>query len=144
MAADIKGTAVVWGMGGITFTAGITAASMPQSLSYQRGSELAEIKDTHGAIKTMVFHGGMKTVSISVVPSGANIAAAVTAKESYIPLPGTKVTIADASQDNPPGENQIEQNWIVVSATEGRTVDGVVTIDLELENADTDISTSAA
>lgn len=139
MSADIKGTAVAWSTGGIVFAAGITASSMVQSMRYQRGSELTEIKDTTGQIKTMVFHGGMKTISITVIPTGASIAAAVTAKESYIPAPGTQIAITDDSA------TQIQQNWIVVNATEGRTVDGAVTIDLELENSsDADISASAA
>lgn len=143
MAADIKGTAVVWSIGGVTFTAGIvsaTNASMPQSVRYQRTAENTKIKDTGGDIKTIVYHGFMKTVSITVVPSHATaIASAVTSKEAHLIAPGTKVTIADAQ-----GSTQIEQNWIVVSCSEQRTVDGVCTVDLELENAETDLSTSAA
>jgi len=143
MAADIKGTAVVWSMGGVTFTAGIVSASnpsMPQSLRYARTSENTKIKDNGGDIKTIVYHGGLKTVSITVVPSSTTIAAAVTSKEAHIIAPGTKVTIADAS-----GATGIEANWIVVSCTENRTVDGNVTVDIELENAaQEDLSTSAA
>lgn len=142
MSATIKGTAVVWSTGNITFAAGITSASMVQSMRYGRTAEATEIKDYSGQINTVVLHGGMKTVSVTVVPTGATIAAAVTAKESYLPAPGTMVTLADES--GLPGNNQIVQNWIVNSATENRTVDGVVTIDLELENsADSDISTTA-
>lgn len=144
MSATIKGTAVVWGVGGVTFTAGITSTSMVQSLTFERASELAEIKDTTGEIKTMIFHGGIKKLNVTVVPTGSSIANAVTAKEAYLPAPGTLITVADASQNAPEGENLIEQNWIAVSATENRTVDGVVTIDLELENYDTDISATAS
>ena len=140
MSADIKGTAVVWSTGGITFTAGIAGGSMVQSLNYGTESELTELKDTTGIIAAMVFHGYQKRVSMSVIPTGASIAAAVVAKETYLPSPGTAVTIADASGAG----NQVDQNWIVVTATENRTVDGVVTIDLELENAEADISASAS
>ena len=143
MAADIKGTAVVWSVGGVTFTAGIVSAtnpSLPQSLRYQRGAENTKIKDVGGEIVTIVYHGGLKTLSMTVIPSAASIAAAVTSKEAHVLAPGTKITIADAS-----GATAIETNWIIMSSTENRTVDGVVTVDLELENsATTDLSTSAA
>lgn len=142
MAADIKGTAVVWSIGGVTFTAGIVSASnpsMPQSLQFSLDAENTKIKDNGGDIKTIVLHGFMKNLSISVVPSAASIAAAVTSKEAHLLSPGTKVTIADAS-----GTTLIEQNWIVTKSTERRGVAEVVTIDLELENASTDLSTSAS
>jgi hypothetical protein len=143
MAADIKGTAIVWAMGGVTFTAGIvsgTNASMPQSLRHSRSAENTKIKDTAGDVKTIVYHGPMKSISISVVPSASSIAAAVTSKEAHIIAIGTKVTVADAS-----GTCAIEGNWIVSGVTENRSVDGVVTIDLELENSSADdLSTSAS
>lgn len=143
MAADIKGTAVVWSMGGITFTAGIVSAtspSLPQSMKYSRNAENAKIKDVGGDIVTMILHGGTKTLSINVIPSSTSIAAAFTSKEAHVIAPGTKVTIADAS-----GAAAIETNWIVTSSAENRSVDGVVTVDLELENAaQADISTSAS
>jgi len=142
MAADIKGTAIVWSIGGVTFTAGIVSASnpsMPQSLQFSLTSENTKIKDNGGDIKTSVYHGFMKSLNMTVIPSAASIAAAVTSKEAHLLAPGTKVTVADAS-----GTTLIEQNWIVNKSTENRTIDGAVTVDLELENAATDLSTSAS
>jgi hypothetical protein len=148
MAADIKGTAVYWSMGGITFTAGIVSGSnpsMPQSLRFGRSSENTKIKDNNGDLKTIVYHGPMKTLSITVIPSSTSIAGAVASAEAHMIAPGTKVTVADASTSASDTGQIVETNWILVSATQNRTVDGVVTIDLELENAtQADLSTSAA
>lgn len=139
MSADIKGTAVVWSTGTVAITAGIAGGGMVQSVGHGVESELAELKDDTGQIKAMIFHGFSRKLSISTIPTGASISAAVAAKETYLPAPGTAVQINSAS-----GATKIDRNWYVVSATENRTVDGVVTIDLELENAEADISASAS
>lgn len=141
MSSIIKGTGVVWGMGGVTFAgtgtviASATNPSLPQSLRYSRQSTNTKIKSVHGDVVTIVHHGFKKTLSITVVPSATTISNAVASKEAHIVAPGSKLVIADAS-----GTTGIEQNWIVVSSQENRTVDGVVTVDLELVNAETDLS----
>lgn len=133
MSATIKGTGVLWSMGGITFTAGIvtsTNASMPQSLSFTRGSEKTEIKDNGGTIKTQVFHGFKKTLSITVVPSGSSITNANSSMDAHMPVPGTTITVADAAG------TLIDASYNLISARQNRSVDGVGTIDLELEQGD--------
>lgn len=140
MATDIKGTAVVFGTGGITMTFGVTAVTnMPQSIRHGVTAENTKIKTTGGNVATIVYHGMMRTASITVVPSSTTLALALTTKEVQIALPGLKVAIADSTSA------QLDGNWIIVSAVENRPVDGFVTIDLELENSyDTDLSTSAS
>lgn len=142
MAAVIKGTAVKWSVGAIAFTAGIisgTNANFTQSARITRTSEKANIKDNGGTVKTQVFHGFMKTLSLSVVPSGSTIIAANSSSDAYLPSPGTLITITDDSG------TIIDDNYNVISCTENRTVDGVATIDLELEAGDegTELATAA-
>lgn len=133
MSATIKGTGVVWSMGGITFTAGIVTSSngsLPQSLSFTRGSEKTEIKDNGGTIKTQVFHGFKKSLSITVVPSGSSVSASNSSMDAHMPVPGTTITVADASG------TLIDASYNLISARQNRSVDGVGTIDLEMEQGD--------
>lgn len=145
MAAVLKGRAVVWSIGGITFTAGIVSGTTPefvQSARIQRGSEKTEIKDDGGIIRTQVFHGFKKTLSISVVPCDAAVAisGARTSMDSHTPTAGTTITVADAAG------TVIDASYNLISATQNRSIDGVGTVDLELEQGDegNDLTTAVA
>lgn len=135
MAATIKGRAVVWSIGGITMTAGIVSGTTPefiQSARVQRGSDKTEIKDDGGVIRTQVFHGFKKSLSLSVIPcdAGASIAGARTSADGHLPAPGTTITVVDASG------TIIDASYNLISATQNRSVDGVASVDLEMEQGD--------
>jgi hypothetical protein len=134
MAAIIKGTGVVWSVGAVTFTAGISSTAgtghYTQSASIERTSEVARIKDTGGTVKTVVFSGAMKTLRVTVVPAGSTVANAITSGDSFLPAAGTKVSVTDDLGTT------IDDNYNCLSATQSRTVDGVATIDLVLEAGD--------
>lgn len=136
MAAVIKGTGVVWSVGNIEFTAGITATSgtdyFTQSATFERSGDVARIKDSGGVIKTMVFSGMVKSMRITVVPAGSSIANAIASGREFIPQTGTTITLTDSNG----GLASTSTSWNCVSATQNRTVDGVMTIDLTLENGD--------
>lgn len=145
MSAVLKGRAVKWSVGTIACTAGIVSASsahFTQSVTTNRTSEKANIKDTGGVVQAQVFHGFMKTLSLTVVPcalSGTNtIANAVSSSDAWMPAPGTLITITDDSG------TIIDDNYNVISAREGRTVDGVATVDLELEAGDEGVELATA
>lgn len=144
MGATIKGRAVKWSVGDIAFTAGISATGgfFTQSTNVQRVSEKSDIKDNGGTIRAQVFHGFKKTLSLTVIPastSGANtVANAVTNADALLPAPGTLITITDDSG------TIIDDNYNLISAREGRTVDGVATIDLELEAGDEGVELATA
>lgn len=136
MAAVIKGTGVVWSVGDITFTAGITATSgtdhFTQSATFERTSDVARIKSSEGTIKTMVFSGGVKSMRVTVVPAGSSVANAVASGREFVPAPGTTITLTDSNG----GLVGTATNWNLISSTQNRTVDGTMTIDLVLENSD--------
>jgi hypothetical protein len=139
MSANIKGRAVAWSIGGVTFTAGIvsaTNASMPQSARLARTAEEAVIKDDGATIRAMIYHGKRKSFSVTVVPYGANIAGASTSADAHLIEPGTTITVADATGAIADGD------YNLVSATENRTVDGVRMIDLELTKGDEGVDTT--
>jgi hypothetical protein len=134
MSAVIKGSGVVWSTGGITFTAGIvssTNASLPQSASFQRTSEKTEIKDNGGIIRTQVFHGFKKSISITVVPSHAStVSGARSSMDAHCLTPGTTITVVDDSG------TLLDASYNLISSRQNRSVDGVATVDLELEQGD--------
>jgi len=137
-----KGLGVVYSVGEIVFTAGIvhdaTVDSAIQSLNIARESEMTEIKDNSGKVVTQVFHGFLKRLSMTIIPTSTSVAGAKTAVEEHmtdaenlaVSIIGAKLTITDDLG------NIIDATYNVIAATENRTVDGVVTIDLELESSD--------
>jgi hypothetical protein len=136
MAAVIKGLGVVWSVGAIDFTAVSISASvqgtghLTQSAAVERTSEVTRVKNNAGTIKVVIFHGNMKTVRLTVVPSGSSVANARTSSANLTPTAGTKVTITDDAG------TIIDDSYNILSASENRTVDGVATIDLVLEASD--------
>ena len=133
MSAVIKGVGVVWSVGAITFTAGIVSVSnagYTQSARFSRTSEKTEIKDNGGIIKAQVFHGFKKTLSMTIVPQGSSVANARSSMDAHCLTPGTTITVVDDSG------TLIDASYNLISATQNRTVDGVATIDLELEQGD--------
>lgn len=137
MAAVVKGRGVQFSCGGVTYTAGIvsaTNADFPQKIDVSRTSEKAEVKDTGGTIRAVVFSAFKKMASITVVPcslSGTNtIANAETSIDAHTLQAGTAITVVDANG------TVLDATYNLISAKQGRTVNGVTTVDLELETSD--------
>jgi len=143
MSAVLRGRAVVFSIGGVTMTAGIINASspdFPQSLRFQRNSEKKEVMDTGGTIRTQIFHTFKKTLSLTVVPAdiGPNQSAAFDSMDNHCITPGTKVTVVDASGA------VIDGSYNLTSMTQNRSVDGVATVDLEMEQGDEGVDLTLA
>lgn len=133
MSAVQKGAGAVWSIGGVTFTAGIISASTPgavQSVDGSRTSEKAMLKNDGGTIRGLVFHGFMKTVTITVIPYGTTLANGQSSADAWLPQPGTAVTLVDASG------TILDGTYNVISARQKRTVDGYLAADLDLETSD--------
>jgi hypothetical protein len=136
--AAIKGRAVVWSVGAITYTAGIvigTGDAFTQSLAVTRTSEKAEVKDNQGVIRAQIFSAFKKMLTITVVPAGGTggantIAIARASADLCLLQAGTLIEVADDSGTT------IDAKYNLISARENRTIDGAATIDLELEAGD--------
>src|SRR5678816_3298083 len=114
MSQVIKGTGVKWSVGALTLSAGIVSAAttnhFTQSANIQRTSEKANIKDIGGTVRAQIFHGFMKTLSLTVVPCGTTVANAITSGDAWLPAPGTLVTVTDDSG------TVADDNYNVISA----------------------------
>ena len=150
--AVTKGVGVVFNCGAITFTAGITSSSsvanLCQSIRLTRSADNVKIKDSGGAVKAMVLSGFMKQLAINIVPhGGSSLAAGIVSMDTHMSsggavntLVGAKVTVVDA------GGTLCDGDWCCTNAVQGRTVDGVATVDIELEQSDegNDLATTIA
>lgn len=124
-------------------TAGIVSGSNPefvQSARFARTSEKTEVKDDGGTIRAQIFHGFKKTLSLTVIPAdaAAAISGARTSMDAHMPAIGTTITVVDAAG------TLIDASYNLVSATQNRSVDGVATVDLELEQGDESVDLTTA
>lgn len=141
--ATLKGRAVIWSIGGITFSAGIVSSTDPefmQSARFSRTSDMGEIRDDGGIIRSVAFHGFKKSLSITCVPAGAaaSLATAFASNDAHLPVAGTTVTVVDASGAI------VDGNWNVVSCNQNRSIDGPATVDIELMNGDEGLDLTVA
>ena len=152
MSAVVKGRGIVWSVGGITHTAGIVSATNPnflQSVDFDRNSEKAEVKDTGGTIRAVIFHGFKRMLKLSVIPcalSGTNtLANAEAALDAHTLKPGVTVDIVDALAGSSGAYSVLEgggaaaattNSYNVINSKQRRTVDGVAIVDLDLEATD--------
>jgi hypothetical protein len=117
MAEVVKGVGLVWGVNGITCTAGIvvgTSGQAVQSMTYSRTSDKYELKDGDGEVIGEVYYNHKREIRLTIIPravSGTNtIANAEASADAHTPSAGTMVTIADANGTS------IDGDWNVDSA----------------------------
>jgi hypothetical protein len=139
-AAVIKGKGCIWSIGTITFTGSVLAAPsthdfLPQKFDFSRTSQKTEVKGLDGGTQLQVFSDFKRGISITVVPSGSTIAATRTSADAWLPKPGDTITITDTESAIVDAASNANK-YNVLSSKQGRTVDGVATADLEIEQSD--------
>lgn len=120
------GTSIIWGISSTNltgFSAAVTGAYTITGEDLSKESDVEEIRDSQGEIKTLYFYSGKKTLSIKCFPSGSSA--------SSVSLPGAGDTVTVTSSDA-----DITGNWACLSASKARKQDGIVEFDLSLVNHD--------
>ena len=132
--ATVKGLGVVFGVAGLTFTGfhATEPSGKYQSVSLTRDSNETLLMDESDDPAAAVYSGIKKTLSLSVVPTGASISAAQDNLTKFVPSPGTVVTVADSGGTGTVYESTNSGKYLVRSARVGRTNTGLASIDLEL------------
>jgi hypothetical protein len=126
MAETIKGVGIVWGVNGISLTAGIvsgTTLAKTQSFNFDRSADKAEIRDGDGEVCGQAFYNAKRTLSLTVVPTGTSLANAVTSADAWTPAPGTLITIVDADGAIVDGNYNLISAKLRGSNTEARMAD---------------------
>ena len=100
--ATFKGLACFWGVDGITYTGfGTTsgASRQTQSADLTVTSDRKEIRDGDGCVKSIVYYNHNRTLDLEITPTGTTQALAATASDETILPAGTKLVVANATDD---------------------------------------------
>jgi hypothetical protein len=125
MAESQRGVGVVWGITttGAAYTGSGTLRH--QSQSFARSSDMEETRDELGEVINVTAYNQQQEIQLTVVPSGATMAAAKAS--NIVPVPGEKLTITDADVSLGGGSTK---DYMVVSATMNKTNNGKATIEI--------------
>lgn len=139
MAVTLKGLAVVWGAGNLTFT-GVAISGTTgkiQNYNFTREGSQEFLADADGEEVGVAFFNNGKTLELNVVPSDASaIATAKTNLDAMLPAPGTAITVADADGAGTAIEASHSGVYLCISSKVGRTNRGPATIDLVMIQRD--------
>jgi len=132
MAEAILGTkSVVWGLATVPSATGMGTAIVVQSADFKVESESAEFKNAVGQTVAKIYYNQKETMTIEVVPSSTSVAFAQAG--SILPLPGTVVTVTDASDTEVAGSTGANNAWIFVSGSKKKSNTGFNMLTFELE-----------
>jgi len=123
---------VVWGTNiGVAYTTGSigTADNLPQSSSFTKDGDEAEIRDAEGEVQTFVCYNKRQTLDIEVVPVG--LLAASAGANNVCPAKGELVTISDLSGTTNHTE-LISTSWICINASQSASNTSEVRISMSL------------
>ena len=138
MAVAQKGVGVVWGVNGITMTGLLTTTNgKVQSTDAERTANRKEILDGNGELVGQIFFDKRKKATITVIPSGTNMAGAKTAMDDLQPAPGTLITFADADGTIYDGA------YSLISAKLARSKDSEAVITMDIEMSEVNDATAA-
>lgn len=96
---DLKGKALVFSIGTITYSLGITVGanevSLNQSNEYEMVAEAARVKGTNGEVMSVAISNKMKRFRVTTIPAGVAVSDAKALMDSLLLAPGVAVTFAD-------------------------------------------------
>ena len=135
--ADQKGVGVVWGVNGILLTGLLTTTvGKVQSNDLERKATRREVMDCNGDLVGQIFLDKRRSGTISVIPSGATIAAAKTNMDALTPAIGTVLVFADADG------TVFDGSYSLLSAKLARAKDQEAVITMDFEMSETNDATA--
>ena len=133
---------VVWGTNiGVAYTTGGigTADNLPQSSSFTKDGDEAEIRDAEGEVQTFVCYNKRQTLDIEVIPTGGTVAAAK--GNNLCPAKGSLVTVTDLSSG---GHSELVDTWICINASQSGSNTSEVRISMSLRQYAAAVATATA
>ncbi len=121
-----KGVGVVWGISstGITYTGSGTLRIQSQALS--KSADEDETRNEAGEVVNHTTYNLREEISLTVVPSGATMAAAKAS--NIVPDPGEELKIIDTDLEI--GASSPGKSYMVISASMNKTNNGKATIEI--------------
>lgn len=129
MAAVYVGVPVVWGLSHGATGTGIGSTLLNQSADFAVEGEKTEVKNASGETVAQAHFNAKQTLTLEVIPTGANLAAAKSA--NTLPLPGAIVTVADTDDAELSGTNG--GKYVFIKGTKKKTSTGAAVLTFELE-----------
>lgn len=136
--ADLKGKAVLFGTGTLTYSLGITVAGtelpLNQSQTFEQPAEASRIKGDDGEVRTIAITNKRKRYALTIIPAGTAVADAKALLDRLLLAAGTAVTLADP--DSTVTDATHSGKYYVDPEAGGRmtrTPDGAAVIELTLE-----------
>lgn len=111
----------------------VTATCKIQKVSFKRGGENKEFRDTDGVIFNSTFFAGVEECTIEAIPTGATKALAATS--NILPARGDDITVTDTQDSNVAGSGTAAGTsmWMFVDGSKEQAVDDAVKITLNLK-----------
>jgi hypothetical protein len=151
MAVTLKGVGAVWAVGSLQFTGLVvtpitTTEAKYQSFDFERNASNAKLTNEVGDTVGEAYYDKTHSVRVTIIPSGASVAAARTNMVALLPEPGTAVTLVDPEAAASTGtyygtDGRYSGAYIVDRARNSRSSTGFATIELEMhQNTENDCS----
>jgi hypothetical protein len=139
-----KGTGIVWSL--VTALSGtVFASGIVESVEYELMPETDE--KTYGAdgkIKNRTFSDVTERITVTVIPTGATIAAAKSS--NVLPAIGADITVTDADDTEIAGSGSSDGTgtYIFVGGNKSKQIRGKGTLRMTLDRHETHLATVAA
>lgn len=148
--ATQRGVGVVFGVSGMTFTGfGTITGIHNKNHTYRRESDSKEIRNGDGDVVGKVYYNERRTMTLEVVPAGADINTSQTNAVNLLGFggtpapPGTIVTVAEAdTQLDPIWETPHSGAWLLENMEMRRTDTDEALITLELMQYTANVATA--
>jgi len=126
----IRGTGIIFGHSGHTFSGGVVSTGMQfGAMDFTRDCKVLDIPNSQAETIGKVFWDFKKTLRCTMVPSGTSRSAAVAAMAAGVVKAGVSVTVVST-------DGVIAGTYNLLSAKMSRPPDGLVALDVEMENYD--------
>jgi hypothetical protein len=127
---------VVWGNNiGVAYTDMTSSENLPQTSTFGRDGDEAEIRDAEGEVQTHITYNKTETLEIEVIPIGTTLANAKA--NNVCPTKGELITVTDTGSAH---TDLASAYWICLNATQTASNTSEVRISISMKKYDRNLS----
>jgi hypothetical protein len=127
---------VVWGNNiGVVYTNVSAAENLPQSSTFGRDGDEAEIRDSDGEVQTHITYNKTETLEIEIIPIGSTLAFAKA--NNVCPTKGELITITDTGSAH---TDLASTYWICLNASQSASNTSEVRISVSMKKYDRNLT----
>ena len=130
---------VVWGNNiGVAYTDVSAVENLPQSSTFGRDGDEAEIRDSDGEVQTHITYNKTETLEIEIIPIGSTLAFAKA--NNVCPTKGEMITITDAGSAH---TDLASEYWICLNASQSASNTSEVRISVSMKKYDRNLTAAS-